>query len=224
MERMAPCQQLVQDDTQREDVALHGALPGDELLRRHVCDGAAAGGVGAADRRLPLGVDRRIELRLFHADASRQAKIKNLQQAAIRQDEVGRFQVAMEDAEGMRRGQAVRNLNADREHQLHRSRAAGYQPVERPARHILHDDVSFVIDLAYVIDGTDVRVVDRRRKTRLAQVGRPHLLGCQRAALQQLQHHGPLQQRVVCQEHHAATACAQLAVQFVVFDDAVLHA
>ena len=53
--------------------------------------------------------------------------------------------------------------------------------------------------------------------------GGAHLLGGLGAALEQLQHDRPLQQRVVGQEHHAAAAGADLAEELVLLDDAALH-
>ena len=48
VEGMAAGGELVEDEAEGEDVGLDGGLAGDELLGRHVGDGAAAGGVGGA--------------------------------------------------------------------------------------------------------------------------------------------------------------------------------
>ena len=51
VEGMAAGGELVEDEAEGEDVGLDAGLAGDELLRRHVGDGAAARGVGGAGRR-----------------------------------------------------------------------------------------------------------------------------------------------------------------------------
>ena len=52
VEGMAAGGELVEDEAEGEDVGLDAGLAGDELLGRHVGDGAAAGGVGGAGHGL----------------------------------------------------------------------------------------------------------------------------------------------------------------------------
>ena len=135
----------------------------------------------------------------------------------------------MEDAQHVRRGQAVRNLDAGRKRQLQVCRAFGDDLVERLARDVLHDDVRFGIvafffrRLAHVVDGTHVGVIDGGGQPGFPQLRGAHLVEGEKAALQKLQHHGPLQQRILREKNNARTAGAYPADEFVVADDAALH-
>ncbi len=115
----------------------------------------------------------------------------------------------MEDAQLMRGREAVGDLDAGGEHQLQAGRALGNHLVQRLAGNVLHHDVGFVFAaglggrLADIVDGADVGVVDGRGQAGFAELGGAHLLQRLRAALQQLQHHRPLQQGVRGQVHDA---------------------
>ncbi len=115
------------------------------------------------------------------AQPPRQPEVQNLHQAAVGQHHVLRLQVAVKDAQRMRRLQPVGNLDAHREHQLQVRRPALDQLVQRLARHILHGDVGLVAALAHLVDGAHIGMLDGRRQPRLAQHRRAHLLGRQQA-------------------------------------------
>ena len=153
----------------------------------------------------------------------RQAEVQNLNQPAIGQHHVLRFQVAMKDAQRMRRLQAVRNLDAHRKHQLQAGRPALDQLVQRLARHVLHHDESLIAVFAHLIDSANIRMLDRRSQPCLAQHSRAQLFGREQPGAQNLQHHRTLQQRVVGQENYAASAGAQLALNLVMLDRSSLH-
>jgi hypothetical protein len=57
-----------------------------------------------------------IEARIFGSEPPRQAEVQNLDQAAVGQHHVLRLQIAMKDAQRVRRLQAVGNLDAHRKH------------------------------------------------------------------------------------------------------------
>src|SRR4029450_660402 len=92
LERALPGQHLVEDGTEREQIAARIGLLTLDLLRRHVAnrpdDHAVGGHIGITDRR----GRSRFEFR--------QAKIKQLRATASQHD-VGRLQVAMNDAVSM---------------------------------------------------------------------------------------------------------------------------
>jgi hypothetical protein len=230
VEGMASADQLIENQAEGEYIGLHAGPAGHELLRRHVRDGAAARGVGGLGwrRRAPARAGR-IEVGLVQIQLARQPEVEDLDQAAVGQHHIGRLQVAMEDAQLVRRGEPVGDLDARRKRQLQARRPLGNHLVQRLARNVLHHDVSFVFAarfrrcLAHIVDGADVGVVDGRGQPRLAQLRRPHLLQRQRPALQQFQHHRPLKQCVRGQIHHARPACADLAQKLVVPDCAALH-
>ena len=117
----------------------------------------------------------------------------------------------------------VGNLDADREHQLQAGRPARDELVERLAGHILHGDVAFVAAFAHFVDAAHIGMLDGRGQPRLAQHSGAHLLDGEQAGAQNLEHHGPLQQRVVGQVDHAAASGAQAAENFVMFNRFARH-
>ncbi len=100
----------------------------------------------------------------------------------------------------------------------------------RLAGDVLHDDVGFFGvagfggGFADVVDRADVGVVDGGGETGLAELGGAHLLDGQVAALEEFEHDGALEERVVGQEYDAAAASADLADELVLLDDPSLHA
>ena len=227
---VASAGELVEDQPKGEYVGLDGRPAGDELLRRHVSDGASTRGVGGLrlGRHAPAGTGG-IEVGLVEGELARQAEVEDLDQAAVGEHDVGRLQVAMKDAEQVRGGETVGNLDAGGENQLQAGRTFGNHLVQRFARDVLHDDIGFVFAaglgwrFAHVVDGADVGMVDRRGQSRLAELRGTDLLQRQRAALEQLEDDGPLQQRIRGQIHDAAAARANFADELVVPDCAALH-
>ena len=102
---MTAAQQFVERHAHGEDIALHAGLPGHELLRRHVRNGAAARRVGLAHLAFRWILARLgwIELRLRRRESPGQAKVQNLDHAAIGQHHVGGLQIAMENPQLVRR-------------------------------------------------------------------------------------------------------------------------
>ena len=164
-------------------------MPGDELLGRHVADGAAAGRIGGGNLGLVRGALEAVFGLVLWMQSPCQTKVENLHQPTVGQHHVLRFQIAMEDAERVRCIQAIGNLYADRKNQLERCRAACNQAVKRLTGHVLHGDKGFVLGLADFVDAADVGMVDGRCQPRLAQHGRAHLFHAEQAGAQDLQHH-----------------------------------
>ncbi len=99
----------------------------------------------------------------------------------------------MKDAEGVRRLQAIGNLDADGEQKLRSGRATLDELIERLAGHILHDDVALVAGLAHFVDGADVGVLDGGGEAGFAQDGGAELLRREQAGAQNFEHDGALQ-------------------------------
>src|ERR1700712_202941 len=102
MEGVSAGGEFVEDEAEGEDVGLNGGLAGDELLGRHVGDGAAAGGVGAAGSG-DAAADgaTRVEVDFGGGEAAGEAEVEDLDQTAVGEHDVGGLEVAMEDAEGV---------------------------------------------------------------------------------------------------------------------------
>ncbi len=231
VEGMASGDQLVEDDAEGEYIGLHAGAAGDELLRRHVGDGAATSSVGGpGGRKSAWARAGGIEVGLVHVEAAGKAEVEYLDEAAIGEHDVGGLEVAVEDAELVRGGEAVGDLDSGGERELQAGRALGDDLVERLAWDVLHDDVGLVLSaglgggLADVVDGGDVGVVDGRGQAGLAQLRGADLLQRLRAALEQLEDDRTLQERVGGQVDDARPTGADLAQKLVVADCAALHA
>ncbi len=126
----------------------------------------------------------------------------------------------MEDAEGVGGGEAVGDLDADREHELQGGGTAGDELVEGLARHVLHDDEGFFALFADFVDGADVGVLDGGGEAGFAQDGGAHLVEGEGALLEDFEHDGTHELGVVGEVDDAGAAGAELALQLVVGDGA----
>ena len=235
VEGVAAGGELVEDEAEGEDVGLDAGLAGDELLGRHVGDGAAARGVGGAGDGLGRAdfalVDGAagVELGLVGAEAAGEAEVEDLDEAAVGEHDVGGLEVAVEDAEVVGGGEAVGGLDAGGEDELEAGGAFGDELVEGLAGDVLHDDVGFFAvavfggGFADVVDGADVGVVDGGGEAGFAELGGAHLLGGEVAALEELEDDGALEEGVVGEVDDAAAAGADLADELVLLDLAALH-
>ena len=97
------------------------------------------------------------------------AEVHDLRAAVLGQHDVARLQIAVDDARIVRDGQAVGDLAGDLDH------ARGLQPlpldraVERLTGDELHDDERPAVQLADVVDGDDIRVVEQGRQPGLTR-------------------------------------------------------
>ena len=158
-ERAAACGNFVQDDAERKQIrALIERFPS-HLLGRHIGR--------RADRGSRVGQRRhRRRRRGLVVDELGDAEVEHLHVAARRNDDVGGFQVAMDDAPGVRRLERVGELESPFDQLIRRHLLADAR-VERPALEQLHHEIRTALVLADVIDRADVRMVDRRDGARL---------------------------------------------------------
>ena len=163
-EGLLPREQLVEDGAEREEVAPGVDATSPELLGRHVPhrpqDGSRLGG---ARRRLdprPRAAGR-FPLHL------REPEVEDLEAPVLRDEEVVRLQVPMDDPFLVGGREAVRDLDrpVDRlagRHPRPRDRLAEGLALEQ-----LGDDVRGAVVLPDVVDRRDVRVVEEPRRERL---------------------------------------------------------
>jgi hypothetical protein len=159
-ERPAAGQHLVEHGAERKDVGsrVDGAPFG--LFGGHI-------GRGSHDQPGPRPQRRH---RLFSGralDELREAEVEDLRAAVARDHDVGRLDVAMDDAVGMRRGERGGHLRAVLERCRHWQRALGDDPIERRAFNQLHRDERRAGVLVDVVDRDDVRVVEGGGRARL---------------------------------------------------------
>ncbi len=228
--------ELVEDEAEGEDVGLDGGLAGDELLWRHVGDGAAASGVGGAGYSVGIGVPLfgwagGIEVCFIGGEAAGEAEVEDLDEAAVGEHDVGWFEVAMEDAERVGGGETVRDLNAGGEDELEAGGTFGDELVEGFCRDVLHDDVGFALaglfglsdGLADLVDGAYVGMVDGGGEAGFAELGGAHLLNGEIAALEEFEDDGTLEEGVGGEIDDSAAARADLADELVLLDLTSLH-
>src|ERR1022692_1356212 len=111
--------------------------------------------------RTRLRVQRRnVPRRTARKTDLRQPKVQNFGVSALRNKNVGRLDVAMNDPFGVSRIQRVRNLDGQRQNQLGFHRSPSDAMLQRHAIQKLHGDEGLVIVLADVVNGADVGVVE----------------------------------------------------------------
>ena len=108
---------------------------------------------------------------LGRLDHRRQAEVEQLRVPARGDEDVGRLEIAMDDAGGVGGVERVGDLDAEADDGADRHRAGGHHFVQRQAAEQLHDEIGAPVRLrrlADVVDRADVRVIQRRRRARLA--------------------------------------------------------
>ncbi len=147
----------------------------------------------------------------------RQTKVQHLHLAATGQENVGRLDVAMKDAFGMRRIERVGDLRPQFENRAQVEGAAGELPVECLAFEQLHREIELPLMIVEAVDRADVRVIEARRGPRLAAEALDRFLLIVRTGLRQdLERDEPAEADILRLVDHAHPASAEL------LDDAVL--
>jgi hypothetical protein len=98
----------------------------------------------------------------------RQPEIQHLGVAGVGDEEVRRFDVSMHDPLGMGCRQGVGDLATQPRHLTHWHRSATDPVLQGLALHQLHGDVGLALVLPEVVDGADVRMIQRRGRPGLA--------------------------------------------------------
>ena len=210
-ERDLPGRHLVEHGAEAEEIAARVERLGPGLLRRHVADGA---------ERRPLARQRRLArrcARVRHVGSRparnrgpRQAEVEDLRLIPPRDEDVGGLDVPVHDAMGMGDVQGVGELNGELEQQVVRERLPFDEVAQRHAFEQLHDDERLApVVLVDVVDGADVRMIQRGGGPRFAVESLQRVrLGDERLG-QELQGNHPREPRVLGLEHDAHAAAAQ---------------
>src|SRR6185436_11115721 len=98
-----------------------------------------------------------------------EAEVENLGLLAIGDEDVRRLDVAVQDAARVRGVERVGNLHGEPQQQADGERPAVDLARQRAAFEQLHRDEGAPVVLVYLVDGADVRVVQRGRGARFAQ-------------------------------------------------------
>ena len=134
------------------------------LLRRHVADRAEdhAGAGAGRDGGLFAGRGAFVGTRQL-----REAEVEDLHAPVVGDEQVLGLQVAMDDALVVRGREAVGDLHGVVDGLAHRQRARAEPIAQRLALEQLRDDVRRAVLLADVVDGEDVRMIERGGRLRL---------------------------------------------------------
>jgi hypothetical protein len=159
-ERPPPGRHFIEHDAQRKHVRSRIDLFAAQLFGRHVAD-RADGDTGI--RQL---VACRACLIVHAVHRAREPEVENLHLPTLRQEDVGRLEVAMEQTLRVGSVQRVRERDGFVQDGIDVERAAPKTLLERLALEQLHDEVRPAVLLADVIQGADIRVVQRRNGAR----------------------------------------------------------
>ncbi len=97
-----------------------------------------------------------------------QPEVEDLGMTALSHKKVGRLDVAMDDALGMRRVERIGNLDRQRQQRVQFHGTPGDHVLQGHAIEILHGDKRLAVLLANVVNRADVGMVQRRSRLRLA--------------------------------------------------------
>ncbi len=171
LKRAAQGGHLVKHRAETEQVAARIEIIAARLFGRHINDGADrhsgicrhfntsgrnipgdSGGIGSWQRGGGLG----------------QAEVENFHVAALREENVSRLDVPMDDSFGVRGIKSVRNLNRNVEQLVDGQRAFENALGQRLALEQLHDDEVPALVLGNLMDGANVRMIQSGSGARFA--------------------------------------------------------
>ena len=134
----------------------------------------------------------------------REAEIEQLG-ARLRQHDIGRFEIAVDDARAVGFVERIGDVNADLQHLFERQRTLGAGQSRRQclAFEILHHEVVNLLVTADVVDGADVRMRQRGNRSCLALESRAAIRIGGEVGRQHLHRHRAIEPRV--------TGCVDLA-------------
>ena len=189
MERPTAGQHLVEDRAESEEVGAMVDFAAPDLLRRHVTRRAEDDArLRAHGRRL-----RELHVRRRAGREHRQAEVEDLDEAAVRQKDVVRLEVAMHDAAVVRGREAFRDLERVLDGLARRNRGRREPRPKRLPLEKLHDGVDGAAVLADVVDGEDVRVRERRHRLHFAVEPGDRVRTAARERREHLDRHVPAQ-------------------------------
>ncbi len=163
-ERAPPGEHLVHDEAERELVGAEVDRASRRLFRRHISDGPED---RSLERRSARQRCRRLSLRTrsFHRldhGLPGQAEIEDLCASVGAEHDVLGFEVAVNDALGVRRRESLRDLARDRQDLPERQRSFGKRLPKRPPLDPFHGDPGDLARLSHVVNRHDRRMIQDR--------------------------------------------------------------
>ncbi len=146
-----------------------------------------------------------------------QPEIQNLCVPALGDKNIGRLDVAMNNALRVRSVECVGNLDAQRQQRIEFHRTVADDMFQRRAVKKLHDDERFAVLLTDVVNGTNIRMVEGRRGPRLAAETFQRLAVLRNIFRKEFQSDKTIEPRVLGFVDNTHPAAAEF------FDDAVMR-
>ena len=153
----------------------------------------------------------------------RQAKIEHLHVIPEGDEQVGRLDVAMDDAAPVSGVERIRNLAGEVDHSLGRDRALLDDLLHRPPLEPLHRDERLPAMFPELVDHADVRVFERRGEAGFPFESREPFGGHDRVGAQQLDRDFAAEAEILGAIDHAHTALTELVEQTIVRNEAWGH-
>jgi hypothetical protein len=204
---------LVQDHPEGEKIGAWIKILTARLLGRHIRN--------RADRRADLTGELLRGLQVVRTTLGQprrqlgETEVEDLDVAAVGQKDVGRLDIAVQDAIDVRVLQRIRDLSAEVEQQGERQRVSRQLGVERLALEQLHGQEELSILLVKTVDGADIGVVQARGGACLATKALRRLAVLGVGVRQHLQRDQPSQPSVLGLVDNAHPAGAQLIEDLV---------
>jgi hypothetical protein len=186
LEGPPPGHHLVEDDTEREEIAALVHVRREQLLGRHVAE-RAHGRSLACQLHPGRGVRP--------GRALGETEVQHLHASARPHHHVRRLHVAVEDARPMRLAEGGRDLYDDRDRLRRGQGTAGEDVGQPPALDHLHDDQESAPGLDQVVHCADAGVIQGGGRDGFAAEALAHVVSGDLGA-EHLQRHGPVQARV----------------------------
>jgi hypothetical protein len=203
-ERHVANQAFVQETRERIDVGATVDLIAADLLRGDVID-----------RSHDVPRIRNAPIRGARAE-SEVGEVAVLLPRTTGEEDVGGLHVPMHQPAFVRGVERARHLLDELECSRRYERAFGMQQrLQVGALDVAHRDVEQAVDLARLVDGDDVRVIEGGGELRLAQEAQAKALVLREAGRQELQRNLPLQPRIVGQIDDAHAPMAEHALDAV---------
>ncbi len=152
-----------------------------------------------------------------HLRHFRQSEIQNLNVPTLGHKDIGRLDVAVDNAFCVRSVQSIGNLDSERQHHLDVQWFAGDPVLQCHAVQKLHGNESLTIFLTDVVNRANILMIQSRRRLRLALEAGQCLRVSGDFFGQKLESNEAMQPRVLGFIHHTHTAAPEL------LDDAVVR-
>ncbi len=146
----------------------------------------------------------------------RQTEVENLRVPARGHEDVGRLDVAMHDALGVRRVESVGNLHGDVDQRIGGEGTGSHPILEGGSLEEFHREEETALGFVDVVDGADVRMIECRGGACLALEALQRLAVSSQIVRKKFERDGTAEPGVFRLVHHAHAAAANL------FDDAVM--